>query len=57
MSKKIIGNVNLTNLYLKRLPDILKDITVSGDFYCNGNILISLPIKNKLKGKINTLSG
>ena len=42
MSKKIIGNVNLTNLYLKRLPDILKDITVDGNFGCNYNNLTSL---------------
>ena len=37
MAKKIIGNVNLTDLYLNRLPDILKDITVDGNFYCNNN--------------------
>ncbi len=42
MSKKIIGNVNLTDLYLNRLPDILKDITVDGNFYCHYNKLTSL---------------
>ena len=42
MSKKIIGDVDLSNLYLKRLPDILKDITVSGNFGCNYNNLTSL---------------
>lgn len=42
MSKKIIGNVDLTSLYLKRLPDILKDITVYGNFYCSWNNLTSL---------------
>lgn len=42
MSKTIIGNVDLTSLYLKRLPDILKDITVSGNFYCSWNNLTSL---------------
>ena len=42
MAKKIIGDVDLSNLYLKRLPDILKDITVSGNFYCGFNNLTSL---------------
>ena len=42
MSKKIIGNVDLSNLYLKELPKILKDITVDGNFYCNNNKLTSL---------------
>ena len=42
MSKKIIGDVDLSNLYLKRLPDILKDITVSGNFNCSDNKLTSL---------------
>ena len=42
MSKKIIGNVDLSNLHLKKLPDILKDITVSGNFSCNFNNLTSL---------------
>ena len=42
MSKKIIGDVILHNLYLKELPEILKDITVSGDFYCLDNKLTSL---------------
>ena len=42
MAKKIIGNVDLTSLYFKRLPDILKDITVSGNFGCSYNNLTSL---------------
>ena len=42
MAKKIIGDVILTSLYFKRLPDILKDITVNGDFYCSLNNLTSL---------------
>ena len=43
MAKKIIGNVYLTSLYLKRLPDILKDISVvSGHFFCSRNNLTSL---------------
>ena len=42
MSKKIIGDVDLSNLYLKRLPDILKDITVSGHFGCYYNKLTTL---------------
>ena len=42
MAKKIIGNVDLSNLHLKKLPDILKDITVSGDFSCNFNNLTTL---------------
>lgn len=39
MSKKIIGDVNLTSLYFNRLPDILKDITVGGYFGCMYNKL------------------
>jgi hypothetical protein len=42
MTKKIIGDVILHSLYLKELPDILKDITVSGDFYCYNNKLTTL---------------
>ena len=42
MAKKIVGHVDLTKLYLKELPEILKDITVSGDFYCLDNKLTSL---------------
>ena len=29
-------------MYLKRLPDILKDITVGGNFFCGNNNLTSL---------------
>ena len=43
MAKKIIGDVILTSLYLKHLPDILKDISVvSGHFFCSRNNLTSL---------------
>ena len=42
MAKKIIGDVDLSNLHLKELPDILKDITVSGHFVCGHNKLTSL---------------
>ena len=31
------GNLSLSDLKLTKLPDILKDITVGGDFYCNNN--------------------
>ena len=36
------GNLNLQNLHLTKLPEILKDITVDGDFYCGNNNLTSL---------------
>ena len=42
MPKKIRGNVKLINLHLKELPDILKDVSVSGHFDCTGNKLTSL---------------
>jgi len=31
------GDLNLHGLHLTVLPDILKDITVGGDFYCGYN--------------------
>ena len=37
MAKKIIGDVNLSDLYLKQLPEILKDVSIDGHFYCNDN--------------------
>jgi hypothetical protein len=36
------GNLNLQNLHLTKLPEMLKDITVDGDFYCGNNNLTSL---------------
>ena len=36
------GNLNLQNLHLTKLPEILKDITVDGDFYCGNNHLTTL---------------
>ena len=42
MSKKIIGDVNLSNWHLEQLPEILKDVSIDGHFYCIGNRLISL---------------
>ena len=42
MDKKIVGNVDLSKLYLKELPEILKDISVDGHFYCSRNKLTSL---------------
>ena len=42
MSKIIQGDVNLKKLYLIKLPDILKDVSVGGDFSCSNNRLTSL---------------
>jgi len=36
------GNLNLQDLNLTVLPEILKDITVDGSFYCGNNNLTSL---------------
>jgi hypothetical protein len=36
------GNLNLQDLNLTVLPEMLKDITVDGDFYCGNNNLTSL---------------
>ena len=65
MAKKIIGDVDLSNLHLKELPDILKDITVSGHFVCGHNKLTSLDGAPKTVGgdfqcyynKLTTLEG
>jgi hypothetical protein len=37
MSKKIIGDVNLSNWHLEQLPEILKDVSIDGHFYCYQN--------------------
>ena len=42
------GDLDLSRLNLTVLPEILKDISVDGDFFCNGNNLTSLeggPVK------------
>ena len=36
------GDLDLSKLKLTVLPEILKDISVDGDFFCNGNNLTSL---------------
>jgi hypothetical protein len=36
------GDLNLNSMNLTVLPDILKDISVDGDFYCGNNNLTSL---------------
>ena len=36
------GNLNLSNFKLTKLPEILKNVNVGGDFNCNNNKLISL---------------
>ena len=36
------GDLDLSDLKLTVLPDMLKDITVGGNFYCGNNKLISL---------------
>ena len=42
MAKKIIGDVNLSDLHLKQLPEILKDVSINGHFFCSNNNLTSL---------------
>jgi hypothetical protein len=36
------GNLNLQDLNLTVLPEMLKDITVDGDFFCGNNHLTTL---------------
>ena len=36
------GDLDLSDLNLTKLPEILKNISVGGNFYCNGNKLTSL---------------
>ena len=40
--KQIQGDVNLRNLYLKELPSILTNVSVTGNFSCSDNNLTSL---------------
>lgn len=42
MSKKIIGDVMLKRLYLRKLPEILRDLIIEGKFSCSDNNLLSL---------------
>ena len=37
------GDLNLSGRNLTKLPDILKDISVGGDFDCGNNLLIGNP--------------
>jgi hypothetical protein len=45
------GDLDLSRLNLTELPDILKDITVGGNFDCNGNKLTSLAGSPKSVGR------
>lgn len=61
MPKKIIGDVNLSNWHLEQLPEILKDVSIDGHFYCVGNRLISLinapsSVKGDFSGGFNKLT-
>ena len=40
--KIIESGVYLDNLYLKELPEFLKDVVINGNFYCSDNNLTSL---------------
>ena len=42
MAKKIIGDVMLKRLYLRKLPEILRDLIIDGKFSCSDNNLLSL---------------
>ena len=44
------GNLELSNMNLTELPEILKDITVSGHFICSNNKLTSLNNSPKTVG-------
>lgn len=41
-NKEYRGNIDLSNIFLRELPEFLKDITVTEGFYCGYNILTSL---------------
>ena len=45
------GDLDLSRLNLTVLPEILKDISVDGDFFCNGNNLTSLEGAPKTVGE------
>jgi hypothetical protein len=42
MGKYIKGDVLLTGLHLKKLPEILKDLTIEGSIFLSGNRLTTL---------------
>jgi hypothetical protein len=42
MGKYIRGDVTLAGLHLKKLPEILKDLTIEGSIFLNGNSLTTL---------------
>jgi len=42
MRKYIEGNVDISGLYLQRIPDFLSDVEISGHFFCSDNFLVSL---------------
>jgi len=42
MPKVIQEDVDLSDLYLEKLPDFLEDVIVKGDFFCCNNSLTSL---------------
>ena len=42
MGKYIKGDVALTGLHLKKLPEILKDLTIEGSIFLSGNQLTTL---------------
>jgi len=46
------GDLNLSGMNLTKLPDILKDISVGGDFYCGNNLLTP-----SLEGAPKTVGG
>lgn len=48
--KVITGDVNLTGLYFKEIPEILKDVHIKGNFYIPYNILKNL---NNSPSKVN----
>ncbi len=45
------GNLRLAGLGLSELPEILKNVSVGKDFYCNGNNLTSLEDAPKFVGQ------
>ena len=45
--KIIGGDVDLRRLYLKELPEFLKDVEITGKFDCSENQLVSLKTSQK----------
>ena len=44
------GDLELSNMNLTKLPEILKDISVGGHFFCSGNSLTTLENSPKTVG-------